>query len=257
MNITGEQVRAAYDSAPAPIRQTFSSDDTTRIIIDLQSRHKLHVDSTGVLGKQVGYLLLGLITPMEFLGGLVEAGVSAEAAKDIVSEVNERIFIPLRAKMQGVQPTTRPGQSSTPAPSSVPVFGAPPVIASAPLLPTPSLHSTSPQSTQVITTTGGWPGAPAGNWQPAAAVHVYVPGPAPHHTQPPAPTAVAPEHQAYVPAPVEIRATTTQPPVPVAPPEPVAHISRPVPQPPANLPGAPVEKPIEKAYVADPYREPM
>lgn len=255
MTITGEQVRTAYAAAPAPIREAFSSEDTTKIILDLQNRHKLHVDSTGVLGRQVGYLLLGLISPMEFLGGLVEAGVSAEAAKDIVSEVNEQVFIPLRAKMQGVQPTPRP--TTTPAPASIPVREYPearPVTA--PLVPAPSLQAAPVHGTQVFASATGWPGAPAGNWQPAAAVHVYVPGPAPMHPQSSPYTVVHPEQP--------IQASTPIPTTPPAEPafnapqsEPTVRTIRPIPAPPANLPGAPVEKPIEKAYVADPYREQM
>ena len=268
MNITGEQVRAAYAAAPAPIRVAFSSEDTVRILMSLQARHKLHVDVAGLLGKHVGYLLLGLMSPMEFLGALIESGVSAEVAKDIVNEINEQIFIPLRSKMQGVAQTPVPvvqqktvtlpePVQATPAPGHAEarqVWAGPPstlVAERAPQEPTPT-------ATVYATHTQQWPGAPAGNWQPAAAVHVYVPGPTPIHMNPvpqtPLPTQTAPVYQ---PAPQPVATPTqTQPAfntiVPIPAPPPV----RPTAPPPQNLPGAPIE-PLEKAYVADPYHEPI
>lgn len=251
MQHTDEQVIAAIDSAPELVRETLSSADTAKTIAAIGSAHRLHLDQIGSLAQINRNLLIGLVDPSEMYGELVGIGVAPEEAKLIMSEINERIFVPLRETMRsGPKPAifTAPTiQKVTLQPDATPPQTVHSTPLSAPVIQTP-------QSTQVFTAVGGWPGAPAGNWQPAAAVHVYVPGPTPPSAQP---AASAPEHHVYTPAPTEIRPAPAQPNPVTSQHEPVVRTVRPVPQPPANLPGAPLEKPIDKLYVADPYREPM
>lgn len=259
MQFTDEQVIAAIDSAPEMVRETLRSADTSKAIAAIGTAHRLHLDQIGSLAQINRNLLIGLVDPSEMYGELVGIGVSPDEAKLIMGEINQKIFVPLREAMRaGSAPETKkeqPVAAKQPAPAVVPAaVQHNPVTSSVAPSAAVAPSTQSPQPTQVFTSAVGWPGAPAGNWQPAAAVHVYVPGPTPSSAQ--AATS-APEHHVYTPVPTEIRPTPAQPNPVTSQHEPVVRTVRPVPQPPANLPGAPLEKPIDKLYVADPYREPM
>lgn len=243
MNITGEQVRDAYAQAPEEVRRTFASDETTNTIIAIQKRYQLHVDVSGVLGKQVGWLLLGLMSPMEFLGGLVDAGVSGDVAKAIVTDINEQIFAPLRARMQGAG-------GSMPAPTPVPPTPTPQPQAAPQPLPEPVWPQPSSAPAPEPT--------PQPAWTPAATVHVYVP---PQQsvspvTQPIITTATPTPVVPPTPAPAPVYAAPAPSASPVPPVMPTIP-ERPVPPPPPNLPGVLPESSTPIQHANDPYREPI
>lgn len=242
MNITGEQVRAAYAQAPEEVRRTFASEETTNTIIAIQRRYQLHIDISGVLGKQVGWLLLGLMSPMEFLGGLVDAGVSGDVAKAIVTDVNEQIFAPLRARMQG-------------APAATQAAPVQPIPAPAPSVPQTPAEPVWPQPSALATPPAPVATPPQPAWPPAATVHVYIP-PQPQSPITASPEAVAPTTpQSYpVPQPPPPTPTYTAP-APTADSVPLPTQPRTAPPPP-NLPGATPE-PLPIHHENDPYREPI
>ncbi len=265
MEYTDEQIIAAIDAAPVPVQETLRSSDTNKALADIGAAHNLHIDQIGDLAEINRNLLVGLVAPAEMYGELVEIGVSADEARQIMSEINTKIFVPLREKMRSStedSPTTAPAPLPKPAPVSqaqpLPQYPAAPLQQEhvtrplsglAPQVAPPALLSPAPH-TQVFTPASGWPGAPAGNWQPAAAVHVYVPGPAPVHPQMVAPATPPAQQPIYTPASVE-----ELPIQPTRQPEQVVRTVRPIPAPPPNLPGTTPERPLEKNYVADPYRE--
>lgn len=263
--ITGEQVRTAYAAAPQAIRTAFSSEETTAVIVALTQTYQLHVDTAGLLGKQVGWLLLGLMSPMEFLGGLVDAGVDGDTAKKIITEVNEKIFVPLRARMETAEGKERLPQPeptvSDPAPATVAMPPAP-TTPQAPLVPPPSLVPPPPQTPEPAPIQPYYAPQPAAHhpgpgWQPAAAVHVYVPTTSgiPHQ---PLPVHIPVDAAIPVSEPL-VREAPPQPPAPQVPvsTQPEPSTVRPVPPPPVNLPGIPSPTPLEKNYGNDPYREPI
>lgn len=139
--ISGEAVRAAYAAAPEYVKDAFDSEVTTEAITRLQEAYKIHVDVVGELGKEVGYLLLGLTSPVEFLNRLVRGGLDESTALHITEEVNKQIFTPLRAKLQSnttssstpvatpLEKSPAPAGSSLPGPSTaVPVEAPPPQV---------------------------------------------------------------------------------------------------------------------------------
>lgn len=98
--ITKEQVLAAYNSAPDFVRAVFNDEKTTQVVIELRARFQLHVDNAGLLGKGVGHMLLGLISPDEFFKDLIEAKIPEKDAREIMTEINQKIFVPLREEMR-------------------------------------------------------------------------------------------------------------------------------------------------------------
>jgi len=111
---TKEQVLNAYNNAPDFMRSTFNDEKTTQIVMGLQAKFQLHIDMAGILAKEVGYLLLGLVDPSKFAGRLKNSGFSEQVSTEIVAEINQKIFVPLREQMRSGAGNTQPTQSAEP-----------------------------------------------------------------------------------------------------------------------------------------------
>ncbi len=247
---------------PKPVQDFLAGPERDRISNELSQKHRLHVDQAGEFERAYLFMLLGIMSPNEFVSTLTEAGIAPEAVSALAADVNEMVFIPLRKKERDPRsampaaaipqkpaplpppaieykpaPVTLPG-SDVPAPmpamSQTPQhLAAVPVVAPAPIVPEQHFVQSMPGA-----------GVHQPGWHPAAAVHIYVPAHA------------APQQQAaYVPsAPMPEPAAAPLPaPAPVyIPPAPPA----PAPQPVTIMPSA-VSIPIKKEFGADPYREPI
>ena len=262
--ISNEEALRALDSAPLPVQEVVRDIATVSLILEVGEKHKLHVDMIGTLAELNRNMLLGLVSPAEFVSELSTSGVDGETAKSIATEINEKIFIPVRKKMQeqGVVPKK--------------------ITSSQTLLPTPpkgklavpvAITNVRTMQSDIAEMKGA----------PHAAPRIIMPLVATTPAQqnmivhPPLPT---PE-MASKPAPMTSQPTTissTFEPAPLSP--------RPTPPPPPNLPGVaastafqsssiptqkepvapvPFPKPLQtpsaiqapKTYNADPYREPM
>ena len=95
-----EQIVEAYNQAPDPVRNVFNGDDTVEIIVAIQNSYGLHIDTAGMIGQEIGYLLLGLTTPKDFYDRLHSNGLPTATVTSIVKDVNEKIFVPLQKKMR-------------------------------------------------------------------------------------------------------------------------------------------------------------
>lgn len=124
-SITKEQVLDAYNNAPDFVRAAFNDEKTTQIVIDLQKKYQLHVDSAGILAKEVGYLLLGLTNPNKFVIRLKNNNFPNQTVSGIVEEINQKIFSPLQEGEKGggriqADQTIKPAVFSTVSPSPLP-----------------------------------------------------------------------------------------------------------------------------------------
>ncbi len=274
---TDQEVSRAYDLAPKAIQDALSDGPAVDFMVNLQSRYGLHVDVAGSIVSRIRDLLLGLANPTEFLGELIQLGLTDTVARAIVADLNKEVFVPLREAMRNapeepkaaVEPISVPQQSLSPKetvpaptlayeprPAPVTLPGSPveaPMPAAPASLPTYSVPESAPVAPSVPHPAYPAPSAPQPGWHSAAAVHIYVPShgvpfeqmhtPVPIEAKEIAPvtaplsSAPTPVPQAYVPAPA------------IAAPEPV---SAPIP---AATTLAPA--PITKDYAADPYREPI
>ncbi len=237
--IPQEKVVAAYQAAPQHVREAFSSEVTSKVVMDMKAKYRLHVDAAGTIGHEVGYLLLGLRSPAEFFGGLMLLGTDEQTARGIMEEINERIFLPLKRQMSGTPsaPVAPENYTATSEPvtpmreeASIPV--PKPSFATVPSIdytPSPKTSVTLPGSPVEVPLSRG----PQSIRIPVPTVHEETPLPA-------APSIV--------------------PPLPNPSPAPVYRAPEPV-QPPSNPQPAPVPTstpaPIRKEYGADPYREPL
>lgn len=123
---TKDQVIAAYNNAPDYMRAVFNDEKTTRLVIELQKRFQLHTDVAGILGQELGYLLLGLTNPDKFMIRLKANGFDDQIINQTVIEINKSIFLPLRERL-------RSGEFSSATKSAVPQMPrVNPVIAQVP-----------------------------------------------------------------------------------------------------------------------------
>lgn len=104
---TREQIDDAYKNVPPSVRDMLDPGyEIAELIAGLGKRLGLHVDVIGKIAELNRNMLLGLITPPEFLQELLAAGISDADAKQIITEINQQIFVPLREGLRkGGAPT--------------------------------------------------------------------------------------------------------------------------------------------------------
>jgi len=250
-SITKEQVLNAYNSAPDPVRAVFNDEATTQACMGLQTEFQLNAGQASEIGKGVGYLLLGLIEPEQFLQELHAAGVPDQQARQIMGEVNQKIFVPLREQMQRAAP-------AAPA-ASISIPPSPPVAARAPAQQpdsyfhlvnkiTPPASAATLEDEKLLEDHE----EPHIEFRQAAPPPPPVVPPRPAPPRPILPRFVPPEHlpgaMPQPDMPTQAKPPFTPPPSP--PPSPSV-------PPPAPLPPRPVLPPSARPYPVDPYREPV
>lgn len=151
MDFTKEQIKAAFQKIPSDIRDIIASVDKADALYAILEKYKLHVDKVGELGKQVDFVLIGLLHPSKFTESIQKKLEVSEAdARAIAQDVNEKIFRPVRESLKklhgiadGVDPTpTSTASVITPKPPASPTS---PLIPSTPTpIPTPAPKPISP-----------------------------------------------------------------------------------------------------------------
>ncbi len=181
--IPTERVLEAYGAAPSFVREAFNAEKTTTFLVYLREKYGFHIDTAGMLGKQVGYLLLGLVNPSDFYRAIVAAGMSEDIAKKVTEEINQNIFMPLN---QGLRASNMEVVRTPPPP--------PPAVAR------PMPASEPPMVVRTLPPLQAAPPIPVKAPQPAS---VPPPPPTPRPV-PPVPAnlpGVAPEPKTAIPAP--------------------------------------------------------
>ncbi len=239
-----EQIGAAYDSAPVLVQNTLASDELVAFGMRLESQYHLHVDTVGSVADLIRNLLIGLINPAEFSDELKRLGIENSMVQDIIRDVNETIFIPLRTKME------EGGEDALPQTPSVVAFKKPgaAIVPASSVAPAPSVTPTVPLPPKVASISYA-NAAPAPVPAPAPVlpnIPTYAQSPAapaPSLSQFNQPFPVAPAPIATPSAPVAAPAAQ-----PVAPAPQVS--ARPLPPTPPNLPGTAPVQPVFPQPVA-------
>lgn len=285
-----EAVAVAMEDLPRPVREFLASETRKEVARDLTKKYALRVDQAGEMEHALVLMLLGIMSPDEFVQSLSETGLERSTIQELAAEINSRIFIPLRLAQTGEQSFVPP-EPTKPEPLSVPsvtyqtpeppqqVAQTPAPVVHQPPQPStqtpPPLHTTPPSAPEQFSapTQPAHQPTPYG-WQPAAAVHIYAPSYAapymPMSYQQPAqqPQAEPSMYQPTVP-------TFQAPPQPTTPlfqtaPQPSAPAFSPPPAVPPFIPPTPSfetplqapipttpTNPLAHEYPADPYREPV
>ncbi|OGG67664.1 hypothetical protein A3H77_00220 [Candidatus Kaiserbacteria bacterium RIFCSPLOWO2_02_FULL_56_11] len=174
-----DQVVNAFNRLPEAIREYLSGPETGKVMTEIQKKYNLHVDTAGKVSECTGYLLLGLMSPAEMSSTLVtDAALQEEGVRQLMSEINQKIFVPLQARMRGgEEPVRVVPQVGVPSYQPPPKPLAPPLVR--PVQPSPPLR---PQAMPrpVPKPPPNLPGATPDHLLPDhEAEHIHVPTPQP------------------------------------------------------------------------------
>lgn len=233
-----EALHTLVSELPKPVQEFVLGAEHDRVALELSKKYGLHVDQAGVFERSFMHMLLGISSPQEFVDNLTQAGLPEQTVRGLTQDINELVFIPLRKAEQHLpapkaQPAVSPQQSPEPQvlPGStvpVPSVAPPPAWQPYPYFVQPTAYyPTMP------------PAAPGGYG--AQNMPAYVPQPVFAWTPPPA--WQQPLQQPVQPVTPEPSSRAVIPAAPAAP--------KPIPKATLNM-----SEPLQKSYVADPYREP-
>lgn len=97
-----ESVAQVLQTLPPVVRDFVSQGKYTDVAKRLMSKYGLRIDQAGVLERELMLILMGVDSPDEFTQALAdEAKLDQKVINDIVREVNELVFIPLREAEEG------------------------------------------------------------------------------------------------------------------------------------------------------------
>ncbi|MBI4224739.1 MAG: hypothetical protein HY617_00235 [Candidatus Sungbacteria bacterium] len=96
-----ELAKKQYEELPALLKQALFSTEIAEIMFEIGKKFGLTIEKTGIMAEETGYIMLGLTRPNELVANLAnELAVDTDKAKDIATEVNHRIFFPLREELK-------------------------------------------------------------------------------------------------------------------------------------------------------------
>lgn len=101
-SFTPEELKI-YETLPEDVKQAISSANSSEIITEIQKKNALHIDQSAALADEVGLLMLGITHPSQFIPNVQKRlRLSSEKAREIGTEVNERIFKQIRASLMEI-----------------------------------------------------------------------------------------------------------------------------------------------------------
>lgn len=106
-----ESIKQVMQTLPPIIRDYLSQGKYTPVAKDMMAKYGLRIDQGGVLEREIMLLLMGIEDPAEFSKTLAEeARLDQKTVNDIMQDINEQIFIPLREEMRK-RPVTVPASN--------------------------------------------------------------------------------------------------------------------------------------------------
>lgn len=134
---TKEQLEELYKKLPEELKSALFSADIAEKIFTIGRKLLLTIEEIGFIGEEVGYFILGLTKPRDFVEKLnSRLDLDEEEAAQLAKDINRQIFLPIRdafrqahgIELEGelmMRPTPpleqrAPTAASTTTPSSVP-----------------------------------------------------------------------------------------------------------------------------------------
>ncbi len=131
---TDQEIENAWEAAPKKIQNMLGTVDavlvTVAVITSIGTKYKLHIDQIGTLAELNRNMMLGLIDPKQFAQELASLKIPETQVKEIMDEINQKIFVPLQKQMReeaSAPPVTSPTPSRIVRTMSPAVQGANPV----------------------------------------------------------------------------------------------------------------------------------
>src|SRR3989344_4656009 len=101
MEEPAEQEARSYDTLPKEVKDLYYSNEMLAAVQSVGTKYRLHVDQVGILEQEVGAVLLGQVTPQDFVPDLMKhVGVDRAVAAGITQEMNELLFNKIRGSLR-------------------------------------------------------------------------------------------------------------------------------------------------------------
>ncbi|MCX6739545.1 MAG: hypothetical protein NT098_05895 [Candidatus Parcubacteria bacterium] len=104
MPYTREQLDTMFYELPDDVKEAMTSVDTVQVLNEIKEKYKLHIDQIGQLSAEIALVMIGASSPQRFISKMESSmNISEETAKNIASEVNEKIFQVVRTTLKNIQ----------------------------------------------------------------------------------------------------------------------------------------------------------
>lgn len=259
MALTEQEIINYLDKAPALVQDAVTDPANIRILVSIGTRAGMHTDQIGTLAELNRNMLLGLIAPPEFLSTLAHIGIPETLGKEIMQEINQKIFIPLHEKMRAANSETQISPDK-PAPPPAPRYV--PENEPTAIIQEVQQRTQSPAAPAQVSVPASVPIATSIAPQPPVAPKFSTAAQLPPKIALPTnvPTSSKEGVSAAVPAPSINKLEGRTLPPPVYDPNTARRMSTSsTPPPPSNLPTSqpPAPPSTPRTYSTDPYREPL
>lgn len=98
---TQQQIDEQYQKLPLALREAAYGSDIANKIYEIGQKFALTIEEMGFLAEEATYVILGLVRPENFARQLEERlKTDDEEAAEIVKEINQQIFLPLREALK-------------------------------------------------------------------------------------------------------------------------------------------------------------
>jgi len=92
-----------YKNLPEDVKQAYGSVEVTEQLQNIGKKHQLHIDQVGALVDEVGWVMIGVTHPSNFVKKVAERlAIDKEQARKIAAEVNEQVFRPIRESLKRI-----------------------------------------------------------------------------------------------------------------------------------------------------------
>mgnify|MGYP001601968926 CR=1 FL=1 len=99
-HLTSEKLEEQFLSLPKDIQNAITSNAILDVVGEIGKNRGLHIDQTGVLAEETALLMLGETRLDGFSSRMEESlGVPSNIANAIVQDLNDKIFLPIRASL--------------------------------------------------------------------------------------------------------------------------------------------------------------
>ncbi|MCX6735687.1 MAG: hypothetical protein NTZ13_01230 [Candidatus Parcubacteria bacterium] len=103
MMYTEKQIDKMFMSLPKDMQKTLTSDETLEYLKQIEKKYNLQQKQTIELSIEIGMLMLGASSPQHFIYNIQkEMEITEDTAKAIASEVNEKIFQPVKESLKTI-----------------------------------------------------------------------------------------------------------------------------------------------------------
>lgn len=103
MELTPELIEEKYKELPKDLREALSGKHVEESVFTIGKRKGLHIDKITTLLNQVRYFILGFTSPQDFKTNITrELDIPGDQAEEIVEDLNQEIFMPVRESLQAI-----------------------------------------------------------------------------------------------------------------------------------------------------------